>query len=218
MIDNQKLKLELKSTIPGIDIFSKKFYSNPDKKYHNTKHISYMLKMANKFINDFEPHIKNKQNLKYAIIGHDVIYDTRPYAEKRSAEFMQENCTIWNKEMTQLVMDTAHPCTPDTIQGQIIHDADLVKLASPITSEVFNDSLNVIEEISTLSGIDIKTIAEGNKKFLIQLLDKPQIFAHTQIRKQYEATLRSNIEKNINTYTINEIVNKIQNRSKSTNH
>lgn len=154
-------------------------YANPDRFYHNFKHIGLM-------IDGLEKHYYSQKDsysyvtLKQAILYHDVIYNAKfndneeLSAEVAVSELYDSYPTQFINEVSRLILVTKHhqPARSD-ISGQIITDLDLAGLASP---NYIRHSQQIRKEYSFATD---EQWYFGRKVFLDSFLGRPNIF-HTE--------------------------------------
>ena len=154
-------------------------YAKPDRYYHNFKHIGLMLDGLDRHYYSQKDSLSYQQ-LKQAIIYHDVVYDARYHDnEELSAysallELRNDYTEGFVDEVSRLILITKHhqPRRDDTT-GQIITDLDLAGLASP---NYIRHSQQIRKEYSFATD---EQWYFGRKVFLDSFLGRSNIF-HTE--------------------------------------
>jgi len=163
-------------------------YGEPRRYYHNLRHILFCLVV----LESFKVLADDLSIVKMAIWFHDI-----KTTEDDSASIMRGclksalvNEAIVNR-ISELIIDTKHPCQPTTNDGQLIHDIDLIGLAEPW------ESAKIIGERVRLErqNISDQDFFERRLAFLKKLLQQP-IFAHEHF-KQFEELTRANLEREV---------------------
>ena len=179
-------------------------YANPDRFYHNFKHIGLMLDGLDRIFYPNSmwfgiPQDKYRQTpvylqTKQAIIYHDVIYDAkRNDNEERSAYEAEialtgEYDSDWIQEVKRLIMVTkTHNPAANDHPGQIITDLDLAGLAS---HNYIKHSQQIRQEYEFATD---EQWYYGRKAFLDNFLGRTTIY-HTEIgRNRWGADARENM-------------------------
>jgi hypothetical protein len=145
--------------------------------YHNWLHIldcyDYLEKSA----------VAYDEDLDYAVMHHDIVYDNQPYKELRSAELMLE----WypkRKTAAEIIMATVdHKITEDmTWQEQMMIKADLHQLADP--AQATRNYVKIMDESVGVYGITPLEFATGNATFMMQL--QLTILANMQVDADHD--------------------------------
>jgi predicted metal-dependent HD superfamily phosphohydrolase len=143
--------------------------------YHNNKHIREMYQ----FLED--TNFPYNEDLDWAIMFHDIVYDNQPEKEYRSkikfAEMVifQGNCNMsieFIAEVQSLIMATQYhneAMTTEPLKSAIIR-ADLHGLANPV--KALSNFVKIMEESIILYNIDHKSFATNSIQFMTQLKDR----------------------------------------------
>ncbi|QLF83406.1 hydrolase [Rhodococcus phage NiceHouse] len=180
-------------------------YANPDRYYHNFKHIGLMLDGLDRhFYDDFTwqcapAHLRRRtpvyEQLKQAIVYHDVIYDARRTDnEERSADCAADELqcdydTDWIDSVRRLILVTkTHNPQPNSSPEKIIVDLDLAGLAS---HNYIRHSQQIRKEYAFATD---EQWYHGRKAFLDSFLNRESIY-HTQIGlRRWEDDARRNMQ------------------------
>lgn len=170
-------------------------YSSPDRKYHNLRHVLFVLNSIDEVGEDSG--IQNLDSLRLAAWFHDIVYDPRSNNnEGQSALLMREVLgthlpteSIDNVATTILATRSHEPINSE---GQILLDADLAILGS--SEEDYDKyAAQIREEYAHVSDGDYRW---GRIKVLTNFLEKPIIY-QTPYFKQFERRARQNIAREI---------------------
>lgn len=172
-------------------------YSEPNRAYHNQKHILNSLK-------EFDL-IKNKDhNLKFgtvemAIWYHDVIYDVSANDnEEKSAKYAKLKCEEMNlpkafiEDVQSLILATKHNNLNVSQNAKYLMDIDLVSLGKP--ADIFDkyDDQIFTEYSSVYSKEDYQ---KGRAEFFKSMLDRPFIYSTKYFQDKYEEQARENLNR-----------------------
>jgi predicted metal-dependent HD superfamily phosphohydrolase len=168
-------------------------YADPSRSYHDTRHLMEVLDRLDELAaagTPFDPH-----PVELAAWFHDAVYDGRPGAEQRSAEWAEAVLAAHEPrqvaEVVRLVRLTeTHRPAPEDRNGCALTDADLAILAAPPTryAEYADD---VRREYAHISDDEFRT---GRTAVLTDLLAKPSLFHTDHARESWEAAARVNVE------------------------
>jgi len=177
-------------------------YSEQHRHYHNLNHIAYLFSWCDKYIDG----IKYPAVVGFAIIYHDIIYDTyRQDNEEQSAEIAEAHLTQLNinskliKNIREFILATKnHVIEEDSLLKEdlaMFLDFDMAILAS---ADDFYKSYRekIRQEYSKYSDDLYKA---GRKLALQKMLEMPVIFNTTTFREIFEPVARENIKKEIAT-------------------
>jgi hypothetical protein len=146
------------------EIYAREYYDTGRCAYHNWRHIldcyDYLEKSA----------VAYNEDLDYAVMHHDIVYDDQPFKELRSAELMLE----WypsRKTAAEIIMSTAdHDLSSIAIDDSLsIHmiKADLHQLADPV--QATRNYVKIMDESIGLYGITPLEFAENNAIFMMNM-------------------------------------------------
>jgi predicted metal-dependent HD superfamily phosphohydrolase len=168
-------------------------YADPSRSYHDTRHLMEVLDRLDELAaagTPFDPH-----PVELAAWFHDAVYDGRPGAEHRSAEWAEAVLAAHEPrqvaEVVRLVRLTeTHRPAPEDRNGCALTDADLAILAAPPTryAEYADD---VRREYAHISDDEFRA---GRAAVLSDLLAKPSLFHTDHARESWEAAARANVE------------------------
>lgn len=131
--------------------------------YHTISHIESMYDYLDE---TGEPY---SEALDWAVLGHDVIHDTCPKKELRSAEFFRKHSKEYGipsniaSNAVEMIRATVKYQSRNKKVSPMIRAA-LHQLADP--AKAISNYNQVMQEIMHLRGIDRYTFAQGNKSFL----------------------------------------------------
>lgn len=144
--------------------------------YHNWNHVmsmyGYLAKVGHPY----------SSTLDLAILYHDVIYDSQPRKEDRSADFLKDVSERVPKMFEGLDIDDAMYLIYDTVDHRIgqsvsadskaIIRADLHQLADGLS--VFRNFTNIMAESMKLYGCSVEEFAAANEDFMKGLRTRVQ--------------------------------------------
>ncbi len=168
-------------------------YSNPQRYYHNFKHIEAIFLFLDSYLDELE----DKDVVAFSVWFHDIVYDFKAKDnEEKSADFAREILKTSslpiekNEKVWGYVMATkTHSSNGDT-DLMIFLDADL----SILTSNR-NTYLEYTKQIrKEYSWVDDEAFIKGRREVLKRYLDKGEIFYHHDVRKKFEKIARENIQ------------------------
>jgi len=177
-------------------------YSEQHRHYHNLNHIAYLFSWCDKYIDQ----IKHPAVVGFAIIYHDIIYDTyRQDNEEQSAEIAEAHLTQLNisskliKNVREFILATKnHVMNEDFLLNEdlaMFLDFDMAILAS-VEDFYKSYSEKIRQEYSKYSDELYKA---GRKLALQKVLEMPVIFNTTIFKETFEPVARQNIKKEIAT-------------------
>jgi hypothetical protein len=166
-------------TNTSVGIIAKEYYDINGCAYHNWQHIldcyDYLEKNA----------VAYNEDLDYAVMHHDIVYDDQPYKELRSAERLLK----WypsRKTAAEIIMSTAdHDLSSIAIDDSLsIHmiKADLHQLADPV--QATRNYVKIMDESIDLYGITPLEFAENNAIFMMNMQNT--IFTNMQVDTDQE--------------------------------
>jgi predicted metal-dependent HD superfamily phosphohydrolase len=168
-------------------------YDDPGRRYHDTRHLTEVFDR----LVELAPSVPfDRQPVLLAAWFHDAVYDGRPDAEERSAEWALSALAGHPDvaEVARLIRITAHhQPDPGDINGCALTDADLGILAAPPERYISYASA-VREEFAHLSDADFAT---GRASILTSLLVPPALFHTDYAREHWEAPARANAEREV---------------------
>jgi predicted metal-dependent HD superfamily phosphohydrolase len=144
-------------------------------RYHNLDHVASMYEYLEK---SSEPY---NEELDWAILFHDIVYDNKPDKELRSSQLFYEMSKKYRginfNTVSTLNVGMAISATID----HVIHEhsspieraivrADLHGLADSVTT--FYNFGKLMEEAVSLYGISQKEFAENSRKFMTGMMDR----------------------------------------------
>jgi predicted metal-dependent HD superfamily phosphohydrolase len=171
-------------------------YSEPHRHYHNLNHIAFLFSQCDKYIN----RISNPAVTGFAIIYHDIVYDTyRQDNEEQSATLaethlkqLQVNASIINNIKTFITATKNHQVPEDYALKEdlgLFLDFDIAILAAePDTYKAYSEKIRQ----EYLKYPD-KIYKEGRKQALQKVLAADKIF----LTPDYIDTLETSARKNI---------------------
>jgi hypothetical protein len=164
-------------TETSVQIIAKEYYDLNGCAYHNWQHIldcyDYLEKNA----------VAYNEELDYAVMHHDIVYDDQPFKELRSAELMLELYPM-RRTAAEIIMATVdHKITEDTTwQERQMIKADLHQLADPV--QATRNYVKIMDESIDLYGITPLEFAENNAIFMMNMQNT--IFTNMQVDTDQE--------------------------------
>jgi predicted metal-dependent HD superfamily phosphohydrolase len=168
-------------------------YADPARGYHDIRHLTEVLDRLDELAEAGTPF--DRTAVELAAWFHDAVYDGRPGAERRSAEWamtaLSAHAPEQVAEVVRLVRLTeTHRPTGDDPNGCALSDADLAILAAP--AERYAEYVaDVRREYAHVSDEDFRT---GRAAVLSDLLAKPRLFHTAHAREHWEQAARANVE------------------------
>jgi predicted metal-dependent HD superfamily phosphohydrolase len=168
-------------------------YAEPSRGYHDLRHLSEVLDR----LGELAAHTAyDRQAVVLAAWFHDGVYDGRPEAEERSAQWAARVLTEAGvarrtvAEVARLVRLTEdHRPRPDDLNGAVLSDADLAILASPperyaqYVADVRREYAHVAEPL----------FARSRAAVLRGLVAKPTVFHTRHAIAAWENAARRNL-------------------------
>lgn len=138
------------------------WYEGNDLDYHNMDHIQKCYEYLESM------NVPYDEDLDYAVLFHDVIYDAKPLKEQRSADFLLDRRPTRTKAAAIIMATANHIITSDTDDlSRWMIRADLHALAS--TETALTNYVNIMAESVKLYNVSVTVFAENNMKFMLQL-------------------------------------------------
>ena len=169
-------------------------YADPGRGYHDTRHLTEVLDRLDELAGAGAPFDGVQVGL--AAWFHDAVYDGRPGAEERSAQWAETALAAHAPpgqvaEVARLVRLTQnHRPTPDDRNGCALSDADLAILSAP-ADRYAEYAADVRREYALVSDADFRA---GRAGVLADLLDRPHLFHTEYARERWESAARANVE------------------------
>ncbi|WOO42821.1 hypothetical protein [Rubellicoccus peritrichatus] len=169
-------------------------YSQPERAYHNFKHIADCLHLLDQFAE--REGVSDLLSVEMAIWFHDVIYDVlKKDNEDQSACFAKARLTALGyagsvgESVAALILNTKHNAEPETHSGKVIVDIDLATLGSDelVYAEYCR---NIRKEYACYSDQDYR---KGRRAVLERFLKREQIYLTEFARARFEKTARRNL-------------------------
>lgn len=176
-------------------------YSGQHRHYHNLSHIAFLYNLCDTYINQ----IKNPAVIGFAILYHDIVYDTYMNDnEEQSAALAETHLKMLNVNSSLIenvklfiIATKDHKVPEDAPLADdlaLFLDFDVAILAAE--AEVYETySENIRQEYSKYADSIYK---EGRKLALQKVLESPFIFTTEKFRGEMEFVARENINKEIN--------------------
>lgn len=144
-----------------VGIVAEDYYNKNACEYHDWSHImdGYDYFEENK--------ITYNEDLDYAWLYHDIVYDNKPEKEKRSKELMLEQNPSRHKAADILMATADHSIKGRDWQSIVIIKADLHQLADP--AQAFRNYSKIMDESVYLYDITEQEFAQANRKFMSNL-------------------------------------------------
>jgi len=132
--------------------------------YHNPDHIQECYMFLERMNAPYD------EDLDYAVLFHDVVYDKDPLKEERSAQLLLKYYPERTKAAEIILATAHHNITPDMDEAtRWMIRADLHGLASTHTTVI--NYAKIMEESMYLYDVSAKTFAEKNLDFMLKLLE-----------------------------------------------
>lgn len=172
-------------------------YAEPGRRYHDTRHLAEVLER----LDELAAHGTAFDRTAVALAAwfHDGVYDGRPDAERRSADWAARALPAWVDravvdEVVRLVLMTEHHRPEDGDRnGCALSDADLAILAAP-PERYAEYAAAIREEYAHVPDADF---AAGRSAVLRDLLAKPHLFQTPHARAAWEDPARANVDREL---------------------
>jgi len=179
-------------------------YSQPQRFYHNIKHIGNCLVDL-----DSAKHLTDRLDLvELAIWYHDVIYDTQAKDnEEKSAQLAYDVCMTAKlpeelaKEAAALILATKHRGVPDGMNARILVDVDLSILGKQV-QEFDEYEKNIRKEYSWVSEDQFKQGRSNILQMFLHRAKKDALYSTDFFRNKYEAQAKRNLQRSIDSLLI----------------
>ena len=168
-------------------------YADPSRGYHDTLHLREVLER----LDELGP---ADDAVVLAAWFHDAVYDGRPDAEERSAQWAEralpdagaDPATV--AEVARLVRLTErHRPADDDASGALLSDADLGILAAD--ENRYRDYVATVRR--EYAHVPDDDFAAGRGAVLSDLLAKPTLFHTAYAREHWEAAARANVAREL---------------------
>ncbi len=175
-------------------------YSEQHRHYHNLTHLAHLFKLCDQNMN----RIKNPAVMGFAIIYHDIVYDTyRQDNEEQSAAIAGEHLKELSinpgmiENVKYFIHATKNHIIPDGFPMHndlaLFLDFDMAILATePEVYRMYSE--NIRQEYSKYPD---SIYREGRKQALKKVLALEKIFATPEFREEMEAKARENISNEV---------------------
>ena len=164
-------------------------YADPARGYHDTLHLTEVFAR----LDELAPSVPyERDTVLLAAWFHDAVYDGRPDAEERSAQWalsaLAGRADV--DEVARLVRLTErHLPAPDDVNGCALSDADLAILAA--SPERYAEYVATVRR--EYAHVADPEFAAGRSAILADLLAKPTLFHTAYARERWEAAARANV-------------------------
>ncbi len=182
-----------------------KVYTNENRHFHDIYHIYDMINYLDNYCESNTIDEIDKAILEISIFYHDYIYstDVAEYKENETLSAHEAvNSILLNikPSLEERIVDgiydailaTKHSEEVTNALGKILCDIDLAQWG-----EKYRYNENVLDIISEFSNYNEKDFFKKRKEFLLNILDKKEIFYTSYFRDKYENQYRCNIENEI---------------------
>lgn len=174
-------------------------YADPARGYHDTRHLAEVCARVDEIGADGRTPF-DRVTVLLAAWFHDGVYDGRPGAEHRSAEWAELELPGLGveadvvAEVARLVRLTeTHRPADDDANGCVLSDADLAILAAP--AERYTEYVATVR--AEYAHVPDGAFREGRSSILRDLLAKPHLFHTAYARERWEAAARRNVQQEL---------------------
>jgi len=158
-------------TETSVQIIAKEYYDLNRCAYHNWSHILDCYDYLEK------NQVPYNEELDFAVMHHDIVYDDQPEKEKRSAEFMLKLYPD-RTEAAEIIMATAdHKIEKRSLFALQMIKADLHQLCDPVMAT--RNYVKIMDESIELYGITAHQFATNNAIFMMNM--QTTVFENMQI-------------------------------------
>ncbi len=171
------------------------YYSEPGRYYHTSKHIEHCLVQFDLAAGEME----NAEAVEMAIWFHDLIYeinvqDNELQSARRFVELANDSMSAeFKSRVYDLIMATAPPRVPKTIDQEFMLDIDLSSFGLP-WDDFVRDSTAVRQESPQLSDAEF---FPGQRAFLESLVNRDHFYFTQFFRTRIEKTACSNVKRHL---------------------
>ncbi|GLK90158.1 HD domain-containing protein [Pseudomonas turukhanskensis] len=166
-------------------------YSEPHRHYHNGAHINACLHHLDRF-----QHLaRDLPAVELALWTHDAIYDTRGQDNEALSADLAVHLLVGAgiparaEEVRRHILATAHTTPAAGDDAGLVVDIDLAVLALP--AEAYLAYTHAVR--AEYSWVPEPLFKAGRAKVLNALLQMPHLYSHGEIRAQWEAPARANL-------------------------
>ena len=172
-------------------------YSNPNRYYHNLKHIDHILEV----IQTLKYQTQDLKTVEFAAWFHDIVYDTKVQDnEEKSANYAIECLSLLSvpsdviQNVRRLILITKnHQTSFNDYDAQVLLDADLAILGSS-----FNDYQKYTQAIrKEYIWVPELEYFAARKRVLQNFLQRDNIYFTAIMQQTKEKTARNNLENEI---------------------
>lgn len=170
-------------------------YADPHRDYHDIVHLTEVLERIDELL-DADDLGVDRTTLRLAAWFHDGVYDGRPGAEERSAQWAERSLPAVGvtparvAEVARLVrMTERHRPAEDDPAGGVLCDADLGILAAD--PQRYADYTSAVRR--EYAHVPDRAFAEGRSAILRDLVAKATIFHTAYAREHWEVRARANV-------------------------
>lgn len=170
-------------------------YADPHRGYHDTRHLTEVLQRIDELLDTDDLGV-DRTTVRLAAWFHDSVYDGRPGAEERSAQWAEQSLPAVGvapdrvAEVARLVRMTEHHCpAEDDRPGAVLSDADLGILAAD--PQRYADYTSAVRR--EYAHVPDRAFAEGRSAILRELVAKATLFHTAYAREHWEARARANV-------------------------
>ena len=148
-------------TQTGVEIIAKEMYDINNLAYHNWQHILSCYDYLE--INN----VPYDEDLDWAVMHHDIVYDKDPAKELRSAQWFEKMYPNRSGVFDIIMATVDHNVAGQSWQCVEMIKADLHQLATPALA--LSNYVKILNESKKLYGISDKLFAEANIKYMDSL-------------------------------------------------
>jgi predicted metal-dependent HD superfamily phosphohydrolase len=162
-----------------------------DRGYHDTRHLAEVLDRIDELAAADESF--DALAVRLAAWFHDGVYDGRPGAEERSAQWALgalAGLTVADEVARLVRLTETHRPADDDVHGAVLSDADLAILAAPATRY----GEYVADVRREYADVPDALFAAGRSAVLRDLLAKATLFHTAHAREHWEPSARANVE------------------------
>jgi predicted metal-dependent HD superfamily phosphohydrolase len=170
-------------------------YDEPHRVYHTADHIRHCLREVDRIPDDYE----HKTAVEIAIWFHDVIYEIGdPGNEANSADWFKKQAQgdlpdAIIDQVYRMIIATEHREPAMELDSAYVVDVDLSSFGLPFDEFAVDSAMVRAENIHLTDA----QFFQGQKQFLLRLLERDRIFQTELFNGLYEAQARSNIRRTL---------------------
>lgn len=145
----------------GVGVIAREYYNLNGCQYHNWQHV---LSCYNYLEKNSVPY---SEELDFAVMHHDIVYDSQPEKEIRSANLMISMYPDMSGAVDPILATIDHNIKDKDFNSLWMIRADLHQLAD--SRQALENYVKIMNESISLYGVDLQQFAAANYAFMNKL-------------------------------------------------